>query len=79
MFDLGPFGRFQQRRKAHLALLSALSPTDPNYLTQTISVQNHLSTAFDTLALYLATGQTKSKSRSLKNFVKRARKARKSK
>lgn len=56
LFKMNHWQRAKERSKAHLALLSALSPTEPSYLTQTTSAQKALSTAFDTLALYLMTG-----------------------
>lgn len=76
LFAMNFMARFKERRKAHLALLSALSPTEPGYLTLTTSAQNLLSMGFDTLALYLATNRTRSKSPSHKNGVTRVRNAR---
>lgn len=71
LFAMNHWERAKERRKAHLALLSALSPTDTRYLTQTTSAQRALSTAYGTLALYLATGRKTSNSRSRKRGVTR--------
>lgn len=74
LFKIGPMGRFQERKKAHRALLSELQRSAHDSLTQTTSARSLLLTACDTLALYLTTARRTSRSPSARSAAARERK-----
>ena len=69
LFDMNHWDRHQERRKAHAELLFGLRAIAVNFSTPTTSSveQSICSTAYDTLASYLATARTKSLLRSAKS------------
>ncbi len=73
LFKLNHWQRAKERKKAHLALLSALGLSAIGYLTPTTSAQNRSLTASATLASYLVTGQMISSSRSARRSAGRKR------
>lgn len=65
LFDVGPWGRMKEKKETQIKVLDAIKRecvlqsvlTDLDKSTQTISVQSILSTAYDTLALFMTTGR----------------------
>lgn len=74
LFSMSHWQRHRERKKAHLALLSALQVGAGNYSTQTTlqEAANMLWMAYDTLASYLTTQQRTSGSKRARKKCKRS-------
>ena len=78
LFAMYPMSRHTEKKRTQAAFLSALRLSASDSLTRTISAQNTLSIAADTLASYLGTRQVRSKSSPRRGgFLRRKKSTRK--